>query len=48
MVLNLENKGRMQDKEMGKNVLAHRWCLIYATMLLGLEDTQRQLNPEAR
>jgi len=24
MVLNLENKGRIQDKEMGKNTLAHR------------------------
>jgi len=32
MVLNLENKGRMQDKEMGRNVLAHRWCLIHTTM----------------
>jgi len=32
MVLNLENEGRMQGKEMGRNVLAHRWCLIYATM----------------
>ena len=32
VVLNLENKGRMQGKEMGKNVLAHRWCLIHATM----------------
>jgi len=32
VVLNLENKGRMQGKEMEKNVLAHRWCLIHATM----------------
>jgi len=32
VVLNLENKGRMQGKEMGKNVLTHRWCLIHATM----------------
>ena len=32
VVLNLENKGKMQDKEMGRNVLAHRWCLIHATM----------------
>jgi len=32
MVLNLENKGRMQGKEMGRNVLAHRWYLIDATM----------------
>jgi len=32
VVLNLENKGRMQGKEMGRNVLAHRWCLIHATM----------------
>jgi len=31
-VLNLENKGRMQDKEMGRNRLAHRWCLIHTTM----------------
>ena len=32
MVLNLENKGRMQGKEIERNVLAHRWCLIPATM----------------
>ena len=32
MVLNLENKGRMQDREIEKNGLAHRWCLIHATM----------------
>jgi len=32
VVLNLENKRRMQGKEMGRNVLAHRWCLIDATM----------------
>ena len=32
MGLNLENKGRMQGKEMGKNVLTHRWSLIDATM----------------
>jgi len=32
MGLNLENKGRMQDKEMERNMLAHRWCLIDATM----------------
>ena len=32
MVLNLENKKRMQDKEMERNGLAHRWCLIDATM----------------
>ena len=32
MVLNLENKGRMQDKEMEKNVLAHKWFLIDTTM----------------
>jgi len=32
VVLNLENKGRMQGKEMGRNMLAHRWCLIHATM----------------
>jgi len=31
-VLNLENEERMQGKEMGKNGLAHRWCLIHATM----------------
>jgi len=30
--LNLENKGRIQGKEMRRNVLAHRWCLIHATM----------------
>jgi len=24
VVLNLENKGRIQDKEMGRNMLAHR------------------------
>ena len=32
VVLNLENKGRMQDKEIEKNVLTHRWFLIDATM----------------
>jgi len=32
VVLNLENEGRMQDKEMERNGLAHRWCLIDATM----------------
>ena len=32
VVLNLENKGRMQDKEMGGNGLAHKWFLIYATV----------------
>jgi len=30
--LNLENKGKMQDKRMGRNRLTHRWCLIHATM----------------
>jgi len=30
--LNLENKGRIQGKKIGRNVLAHRWCLIHATM----------------
>jgi len=32
MVLNLENKGKMQDKEMERNGLAYRWFLIDATM----------------
>ena len=32
VVLNLENEGRMQGKEMGRNALAHRWCLIHATI----------------
>ena len=32
VVLNLENKRRMQGKEIGRNTLAHRWCLIHATM----------------
>jgi len=32
VVLNLENEGRMQDKGMERNGLAHRWCLIHATM----------------
>ena len=32
MVLNLENKGRIQGKDMGRNRLAHRWSLIDATM----------------
>ena len=32
VVLNLENEERMQDKEMERNGLAHRWCLIDATM----------------
>ena len=30
--LNLENERRMQDKEMGRNGLAHRWSLVDATM----------------
>jgi len=30
--LNLENKGKIQDKEMRRNGLAHRWSLIDATM----------------
>jgi len=30
--LNLENEGKMQDKEIERNGLAHRWCLIDATM----------------
>jgi len=32
MGLNLENKERMQGKEMGRNGLAYRWFLIPATM----------------
>ena len=32
VVLNLENEERMQDKEMERNGLAHRWFLIDATM----------------
>ena len=32
VVLNLENEGRMQDKEMEREGLAHRWFLIPATM----------------
>ena len=32
MVLNLENKGRVQGKEIGRNELTHRWSLIDATM----------------
>jgi len=32
VVLNLENKRRMQGKEMKRNGLAHRWYLIHATM----------------
>ena len=32
MVLNLENKGRMQGKEIERNGLAHRWYLTCATM----------------
>jgi len=32
VVLNLENKRRMQGKEIGRNELAHRWSLIDATM----------------
>jgi len=32
MVLNLENEGRMQGKGMKRNMLAHKWCLIHATM----------------
>jgi len=32
VVLNLENKRRMQGKEIERNGLTHRWCLIHATM----------------
>jgi len=32
MVLNLENKRRMQNKEIERNRLTHRWFLIDATM----------------
>ena len=32
MVLNLENEGKMQGKEMERNMLAHRWYLLHATM----------------
>jgi len=32
VVLNLENKGRIQDKEIERNRLAHRWFLIDVTM----------------
>ena len=32
VVLNLKNEGKMQGKEIERNVLAHRWCLIHATM----------------
>ena len=32
VVINLENKGRMQGKEMKRNGLAHRWFLTCATM----------------
>ena len=32
VVLNLENEERIQSKEIGRNALAHRWCLIHATM----------------
>jgi len=32
VVLNLENKGRMQGKEIKRNILGHRWCLIHTTM----------------
>jgi len=32
VMLNLENKGRIQGKGMERNTLAHRWCLIHATM----------------
>ena len=32
IVLNLENERRIQGKEMGRNGLTHRWCLIHATI----------------
>jgi len=32
VVLNLENEGRIQDKEIERNRLAYRWSLIDATM----------------
>jgi len=34
MELNLENEGKMQDKEMERNRLTYRWFLINATMLI--------------
>jgi len=30
--LNLENERKLQGKEMERNTLTHRWCLIHATM----------------
>ena len=32
VVLNLENKKRIQGKKIERNGLAHKWCLIPATM----------------
>jgi len=32
LVFNLENEGRMQGKEIGRNRYTHRWSLIDATM----------------
>jgi len=32
VVLNLENKRKIQDKEIERNKLAHKWCLILTTM----------------
>jgi len=34
MVLNLENERKIQGKEMERNMLAHRWCLIHAIMFI--------------
>jgi len=34
MVLNLENKERMEDKEMKRNKLTHKWFLENATILI--------------
>ena len=43
--LNLENEGRMQDKEIEKNGLTYRWFLIDATMpIVFMSEIVKTLN----
>jgi len=43
--LNLENEGRMQDKEIEKNELTYRWFLIDATMpIVFMSEIVKTLN----
>jgi len=43
--LNLENEGKMQDKEIEKNGLTYRWFLIDATMpIVFMSEIVKTLN----